>query len=342
MQRARPRPRRKAQDSRRAGLSCGRFGKLQRRQAFFAKSQPRHCITSKRRIRNSSATPPRLRARSRCAARRPFGIVSDPPVRFPLIRSIGSIAFAWAPRLCPHALQPARLRRFMLAPPLEWGGGGRPPRPGTAPTQAGTAAAPKRKAGRLDVVHSPARLESIFRQSLSPERATALLPPHGGPSNPISPAPTTDFAPSRPTRAGRAPAREQASNPKNMSRKKEIKPKTPGPSSLRLGFRTPSRIPPPRPPERSLLDREKKGREKKQASSADLKKHREITTQRLPPLSCCAGLKKSNSDLQRPLDRFSFDYQHRRKTIPQKRASTLPPTFSRWKRPDARRARLAA
>lgn len=246
MQRARPRPRQKAQDSRRTGLSCGRFGKLQRRQALFAKSQPLYCITSKRRIRNPSATPPRLPARSRCAARRPIGIVSDPPVRFPLIRSIGSIAFAWAPHLCPHALQPTRLRRFMLAPPLECVcGGGRQPQPGTAPTQAGTAAAPKRKAGRLDVVHSPARLESIFGQSLSPERATALLVPHGGPSNPISPAPTTDFAPSRPTRASRAPAREQTSNPKNMSRKNRKKPKTPGPSSLRLGFRTPSRIPPP-------------------------------------------------------------------------------------------------
>lgn len=126
MQRARPRPRQKAQDSRRTGLSCGRFGKLQRRQALFAKSQPLYCITSKRRIRNPSATPPRLPARSRCAARRPIGIVSDPPVRFPLIRSIGSIAFAWAPHLCPHALQPTRLRRFMLAPPLECvcGGGG--------------------------------------------------------------------------------------------------------------------------------------------------------------------------------------------------------------------------
>lgn len=135
-----------------------------------------------------------------------------------------------------HARSPSRV--------CVWGGG-RQPQPGTAPTQAGTAAAPKRKAGRLDVVHSPARLESIFGQSLSPERATALLVPHGGPSNPISPAPTTDFAPSRPTRASRAPAREQTSNPKNMSRKNRKKPKTPGPSSLRLGFRTPSRIPPP-------------------------------------------------------------------------------------------------
>lgn len=153
-----------------------------------------------------------------------------------------------------HARSPSRV-----------GGGGRPPRPGTAPTQAGTAAAPKRKAGRLDVVHSPARLESIFRQSLSPERATALLVPHGEPSNPISPAPTTDFAPSRPTRTGRAPAREQASNPKNMSRKIRNKTENTGPILI------PARVPntlkdPPPPPDRSLSNEEKKGRGKKEKS----------------------------------------------------------------------------
>ena len=115
----------------------------------------------------------------------------------------------------------------------------------------------------------------------------------------------------------------------NMSRKNRKKTENTGP--ILIPARGPNTLkdpPPPRPPERSLLDREKKGRKKKQASSADLKKHREITTQLLPPLSCCAGLKKSNSDLQRPLERFSFDYQHRRKPIPQERASTLPPTFS--------------
>lgn len=87
MQRARPRPRQKAQDSRRTGLSCGRFGKLQRRQALFAKSQPLYCITSKRRIRNPKSNPaptpgsiPLRRAPPRRNCKRSAGLVTLDPL----------------------------------------------------------------------------------------------------------------------------------------------------------------------------------------------------------------------------------------------------------------------
>lgn len=246
MQRTRPRPRRKAQDSRRAGLSCGRFGKLQRRQALFAKSQPLHCITSKRRIRNPSATPPRLPARSRCAARRPVGIVSDPPVRFPLIRSIGSIAFAWAPLLCPQALQPARLRLFMLAPPLEWGGratASTRDRPDSSRNRRG--AQTKSRSTRRRSLPRPPGIN--FRTEFEPRESNGAF---GSPWRTLEShfsLPDNRFCAIKADTRGPRPGKRTSVESKEYEPKKEIKPKTPGPYSFRRGVRTPSKDPPPPP-----------------------------------------------------------------------------------------------
>ena len=126
MQRARPRPRQKAQDSRRAGLSCGRFGKLQRRQALFAKSQPLYCITSKRRIHNPKSNPaptpgsiPLRRAPPRRNCKRSAGLVTLDPLNRQHSSCLGAAPLpsgsptgAVAPL---HARSPSRV--------CVWGGG---------------------------------------------------------------------------------------------------------------------------------------------------------------------------------------------------------------------------
>lgn len=135
------------------------------------------------------------------------------------------------------------------------GGGKKPPRPRTAPAlKPEPPRRPNEKSADSTLFDSPpSRRESILRQNLSPERATALFAPHGGPSNPISPDPKTAFAQSRPTPP---PNKRTSVESKEFEPKKIKKPKTPGPSSLRSGLPPPSRILPPPPPERLILNNE--------------------------------------------------------------------------------------
>lgn len=119
------------------------------------------------------------------------------------------------------------------------GGGGRPPRRGPPRLKSELPQRPNEKpADSASLDSPPSRRESILRQNLSAKRATALLAPHGGPSNPISPAPTTDFAPSRPTR----PPPPQQENKRRIQRiwaEKNKKTENTGP------ILTPARAPPP-------------------------------------------------------------------------------------------------